>query len=93
MGEAAYDACQANSSAYSDSDNLHSVMNHSYVRLLFRAAIGLVHYPVDRSQLSQLRIVNIQYRPMDHFTRQLVIPQIKLHEWVTSGAVLESATP
>ena len=39
------------------------------------------HFPVDRSQLSQSRVVVRLYQPTDHFTRQVVIPRITLKEW------------
>jgi hypothetical protein len=51
------------------------------VGLAFRDLNGLAHYPVDAGQLAQSQVVLRNYTPVDHFTRRLVIPQIKLSEW------------
>jgi hypothetical protein len=57
----------------------------SFVRfgtnLLFRDASGLAKFPVDGPQLPQSRVVIRVYEPEDHFSRSLVIPQIKLKNW------------
>jgi hypothetical protein len=49
--------------------------------LPFRDPSGLAKFPVDGSQLPQSRVVIRMYEPEDHFTRSLVIPQIKLRDW------------
>lgn len=49
--------------------------------LPFRDASGLAKFPVDGSQLPQSRVVIRNYEPEEHFTRSLVIPQIKLRDW------------
>ena len=42
---------------------------------------GLAKYPVDASQLPESRVVIRPYQPQDHFTRRLVIPNIRLSDW------------
>ena len=49
--------------------------------LLFRAPTGLAKFPVDGPQLPQSRVVIRVYESKDHFTRSLLIPQIKLKDW------------
>jgi hypothetical protein len=49
--------------------------------LPFRDPSGLAKFPVDGSQLPQSRVVIRMYEPEDHFTRSLVIPQIRLKDW------------
>lgn len=52
------------------------------VNIPFRDPSGLAKYPVDGPQLKQSQVVVRMYEPVDHFTRSLVIPQIKLRDWV-----------
>ena len=49
--------------------------------LPFRDLSGLTKFPVDGAQLPQSRVVIRMYEPEDHFTRSLVIPEIKLGDW------------
>jgi hypothetical protein len=49
--------------------------------LLFRDPSGLAKFPVDGPQLPDSHVVIRVYEPEDHFTRSLVIPQIKLSDW------------
>ena len=42
---------------------------------------GLAKYPVDGSRLSESRLNLTTYEPQDHFTRQLVIPEVRLSDW------------
>ena len=49
--------------------------------LPFRDPSGLAKFPVDGSQLPQSRVVIRMYEAEDHFTRSLVLPQIKLRDW------------
>jgi hypothetical protein len=49
--------------------------------LLFRDPAGLVHYPVDGSQIAHSRVVIRSYQPAAHFTRHLVIPSVNLADW------------
>ncbi len=56
-------------------------MAHFGANIPFRDASGLAKYPVDGPQLPNSRAVIRVYEPEDHFTRSLVIPQIKLKDW------------
>lgn len=49
--------------------------------LPFRDTTGLAKYPVDGSQLAQSRVVIRVYEPVDHFTRTVTIPNIRLADW------------
>lgn len=51
------------------------------LNLPFRDPSGLAKFPVDGPQLPQSRVVIRMYEPEDHFTRSLVIPQVKLKDW------------
>ena len=72
--------CQSDYSPYG-----YNPLPDSFVRfgtnLQFRDASGLAKFPVDGAQLPQSRVVIRVYEPEDHFTRSLVIPQIKLGDW------------
>ena len=57
------------------------MMGGGRVNLPFRDLNGLAHYPIDGSQLPQAQVVLQTYAPVDHFTRHLVISQIKLSDW------------
>ena len=58
-------------------------MNRFGVNLPFREASGLARYLVDGSQLAESQVILRLYEPQDHFTRHLVIPDIRLSDWVT----------
>jgi hypothetical protein len=49
--------------------------------LPFRDATGVAKYPVDGARLAQSRVVMRFYDATDHFTRQLVTPEIRLRDW------------
>ena len=51
------------------------------VNIPFRDASGLAKFPVDGPRLPNSRVVIRVYEPEDHFTRSLVISQIKLKDW------------
>jgi hypothetical protein len=51
------------------------------VILPFRDPVGLAHFPVDGSKLRESRAVLQLYRAQDHFTRKLVIPDVRLRNW------------
>ena len=51
------------------------------VNLPFRDPAGLAKYPVDGPQLPQSRAIIRMYKPEDHFTRTLLIPNTKLVDW------------
>ncbi len=54
---------------------------HEGVNLNFRDEAGLVHYPVDGSQIGNARVLVKTYAAVDHFTTRLVIPSIRLADW------------
>ena len=56
--------------------------------LHFRDPQGLAKYPVDGSQLANIRVVLKTYTPVAHFTRHLTIPQIRLGDWEAKSAPL-----
>jgi hypothetical protein len=51
------------------------------VGVSFRDPHGLAKYPVDGPQLPQSRVVIRLYEPLAHFTRSVVISQLKLGDW------------
>jgi hypothetical protein len=52
----------------------------------FRDLQGLAKYPVDGSQLGEARVFLRSYRPAAHFTRRLVIPDVRLSDWKADAA-------
>ncbi len=73
-------SCQGDYSPYSGwyfGDN----MAHFGANVPFRDPSGLAKFPVDGPQLPNSRIVIRVYEPEDHFTRSLVIPEVKLKDW------------
>jgi hypothetical protein len=56
--------------------------------LHFRDPQGLAKYPVDASQLANIRVALKTYTPVAHFTRHLTIPEIRLGDWETKGTSL-----
>lgn len=51
--------------------------------LYFRDAAGLVHYPVDGSEIGSARVVLRSYAVAGRFSTSLVIPSIRLADWST----------
>jgi hypothetical protein len=51
------------------------------VGIRFHDLSGLAKYPVEAGDLHDSRVIVRVYQPQDHFTRQLVIPQIRLIDW------------
>lgn len=47
----------------------------------FHDLSGLAKYPVDVSELPKSRLVIRDYQAQDHFTRRLIIPEIRLSDW------------
>ena len=47
----------------------------------FRDLTGLAKFPVDGAQLGESQIVIETYQPVDHFTRTVVIPSMRLKDW------------
>jgi ABC-type transport system involved in multi-copper enzyme maturation permease subunit len=73
-------SCEGDYSPYSGwftGDN----MAHFGTNLPFRDPSGLSKFPVDGPELPNSRVVIRVYEPEDHFTRSLVISQIKLQDW------------
>lgn len=56
--------------------------------LHFRDPQGLAKYPVDSSQLANIRVSLKTYAPIAHFTRHLTIPEIRLGDWEPKRAAL-----
>lgn len=48
----------------------------------FRDVHRLAMYPVDGSQLASARVDLKSYRPVVHFTRQLIIPKLQPNDWI-----------
>jgi hypothetical protein len=49
----------------------------------FRDPSGVVRYPGSGSDIADSQVVVRLYSPVDHFTRRLVIPEIRLSDWLT----------
>jgi hypothetical protein len=62
------------------------------VVLPFRDPAGLGHFPVDGSKLREARAVLQLYRAQDHFTRTLVIPEVRLGDWEAAASNLQSSS-
>lgn len=65
-------------------------MSHFGADIQFKDLQHLAKYPVDGSQLAAARVSLKSYEPVAHFTRHLVIANIRLEDWAadgTSGAV------
>ena len=60
---------------------LPDAMSRMRASFPFRDLSGLAKYPVDASQIPESRLVIRVFRPQEHFTRQLVIPSIRLSDW------------
>ena len=56
------------------------------VAVPFRDPAGLGHFPVNGPLLREARVVMRIYRAEDHFTRQVVIPDIRLRDWLPQSA-------
>jgi hypothetical protein len=64
-------------------------MSHFGADIKFHDLQQLAKYPVDGSQLADARVSLKSYEPVAHFTRHLVIPDIRLGDWAadaTAGA-------
>ena len=60
------------------------VVANTQLRLPFRDTTGLAHYPVDQSVIARAQISLTTYESADHFSRMLVIPNIRLADWAAS---------
>jgi len=63
------------------------------VAVPFRDAAGLALFPVNGPQLRESRVVMRIYRAEDHFTRQVVIPDVRLSDWLPQPILLPSSNP
>ena len=54
--------------------------------LSFRDEAGLASYPVDGSMLQDSRVIVHVYEPEEHFSRNLIIPGIRLRDWEAESA-------
>jgi hypothetical protein len=50
--------------------------------MAFGDANGLTRYPVDAAQAAVAQVVLKSFSPAAHFVRRLVIPEIRLKEWM-----------
>ena len=73
-------ACRPNYAPFAAWDEV-DVMLRFGIGLPFQDPSGLAQYPVDGSQIADSRVVLRTYQPVDHFTRRLVIPAIRLKDW------------
>jgi hypothetical protein len=80
-------ACRPNYAPFAPWDEADAMMRFG-VGLPFHDASGLAQYPVDGSQLADSRVVLRIYQPVDHFTRRLVIPEIRLTDWESAWNML-----
>jgi hypothetical protein len=74
-------ACSMNYAPYVDTFDGDAVSRFGFL-LPFRDASGLAQYPVDGRQLADAQVFLRLYRPVDHFSRDLVIPSVRLSDWV-----------
>jgi ABC-type Na+ transport system ATPase subunit NatA len=77
--------CSANYAPYT-AYGIFPVMWPNVYRQAVRDPQGLAKYPVDGSQLANAQVFIKTYRPVAHFTRHLVIPQIRLDDWAAQIA-------
>lgn len=56
-------------------------MSHFGADIKFHDLQQLAKYPVDGSQLADARLSLVSYEPVAHFTRHLVIPDVRLGDW------------
>jgi hypothetical protein len=57
------------------------VVANTQLSLPFRDTTGLAHYPVDQSVIARALISVTTYESANHFSRILVIPDIRLADW------------
>ena len=60
--------------------------------LSFRDPQGLAKYPVDSLQLADAQVMLKAYKPVAHFTRHLVIPEIRLGDWEAETSATAKST-
>ncbi|MHB1207888.1 MAG: ABC transporter permease [Rhodospirillaceae bacterium] len=85
----AYNVCRPDYTPYA-AHAYPDVMTRFGGGLKFRDLQGLAKYPVDSTQLADAQVLLKSYRPVAHFTRRLVIPEIRLGDW--EAETLETKT-
>jgi hypothetical protein len=60
--------------------------------LSFRDPQGLANYPVDSSQLANAQVALTTYKPVAHFTRHLIISQIRPEDWEAELSAAATST-
>jgi hypothetical protein len=77
--------CDADYAPYRDWQVIPDGLARFGGNLPFRDPNGLPKYPVNGSKLAESRVIMQIYRAADHFTRTLVIPEIRLSDWEVSA--------
>jgi len=72
--------CQPNYAPYVG-QVVYDAVGRTGMNLPFRDPAGLAKYPVSGAQLKQARAVLRVYREQEHFTRRLVIPEVRFSDW------------
>ncbi len=62
-------------------------MSHFGAAIKFHDLQQLAKYPVDGSQLADARVSLKSYEPVAHFTRHVVIPDIRLGDWAPDATI------
>lgn len=78
--------CDADYAPYRDWQVIPDGMARFGGSLPFRDPNGLAKYPVNGSKLAESRVLMQIYKAVDHFTRKLVIPEIRLSDWEAAPA-------
>jgi hypothetical protein len=69
---------------FPESTSIELVLNRFGVSLPFRDVSGLAHYPIDGTKIQNAQISVVAYHPSLHFRRTVVIPNIRLADWVVT---------
>lgn len=73
-------ACATDYSPFMESET--DSLTRMGINFPFRDSTGLAQYPVNGPQIPNARAVVRVYEPEEHFSRKLVIPSIRLGDWV-----------
>jgi hypothetical protein len=86
--------CDPNYAPFLDQINPDGIARFG-LGIRFHDLSGLTKYPVEAADLPESRVVVRVYQPQEHFTRQLVIPQIRLSDWesVERKQVADNGSP
>jgi hypothetical protein len=55
--------------------------DHFDKKLPYQDSTGATHFPVGAAQLDGAQVLLSVYEPEDHFTRRLIVPQLRLSQW------------